>query len=165
VLPALRSLNLNGAQKRNSGIWAVSLTDLDLDALAGMKRLESLDLGGVSVTDAGLPRLNPLSSLRMLDLSRTQVSAAGLASLRLTGLERLSLWKAKRVNDAAAEHLLKFEKLSVLDLSETGLGDAALAQLSGLKNLRKLFVRGSGVTAGGVEAFRAANPQCEVSWQ
>jgi Leucine-rich repeat (LRR) protein len=164
LLPALRSLRLSGAQKRNSGIWSVSSTDLDLAAIAALQRLALLDLGGVKVTDAGVARLKPLVHLQSLDLSRTQVSAKGLESLSLRGLERLNLWQAQRVDDAAAEPLVKLDKLAILDLSETGFGDVGLGRLGGSKSLRRLFLRGSKVSAAGVDAFRSANPDCEVSW-
>jgi len=46
ALPKLKNLNLSGAQKRNSGTWVVSLTDVDMAALGELKRLEGLNLGG-----------------------------------------------------------------------------------------------------------------------
>ena len=113
----------------------------------------------------GVARLTPLAGLRSLDLSRTQVSSRGLNSLRLPELERLSLWRAKRVDDTAAEALAGMGKLRVLDLAETGFGDEGLRRLGQNKSLRKLFLRGSGVTSAGVKVFRAENPECEVSWE
>ena len=164
-LPALRSLSLNGAQKRNSGTWTVSLTDLDLDALGGLKGLQSLDLAGLKITDAGVARLKGLASLSVLDLSRTEVSASGLKSMEVDRLQRLSLHRAKRVDDGIAEWLGPADRLEVLDLSETALGDAGLTRLATIKSLRQVFLRGSRVTAEGVAAFRTALPQCQVSWQ
>lgn len=164
-LPALRSLSLSGAQKRNSGTWMVSLTDLDLDAVAGLRSLESLDLAGVRITDAGLARLKPLTHLTALNVSRTDVSAVGLEQLKLSGLRRLSLHRAKRIDDAAAGILAGAGELALLDVSETVITDAGLARLAGLKNLRQLFLRGSRVTNAGVAAFRSANPSCQVSWE
>lgn len=165
LLPALRSLNLNGAQKRNSGTWAVSLTDLDLDAVAGLKGLQSLDLGGLKITDAGIARLKPLAHLSALDVSRTEVSAGGLKSLSLNALHRLSLYKTKKIDDSVAEVLLSAGELEFIDLAETSFGDTGLARLAKLKGLKHLYLRGSGVTAAGVSAFRAARPSCEVSWE
>ena len=164
-LPTLRSLSLNGAQKRNSGTWTVSLTDLDLDALAGLKGLQSLDLAGLKITDAGVTRLKSLAGLSVLDLSRTEVSASGLKTLPVHKLHRLSLHRAKRVDDSIAEWLGDADRLEVLDLSETAVGDAGLTRLATMKSLRQVFLRGSRVTAEGVAAFRAALPQCQVSWQ
>jgi Leucine-rich repeat (LRR) protein len=164
-LPSLRSLSLKGAQKRNSGTWTVSLTDLDLDALAGLKGLQSLDLAGLRISDAGVARLKDLTGLSVLDLSRTEVSASGLKGLRANRLKRLSLHRAKRVDDSIAEWLGAADRLEVLDLSETAVGDAGLARLAPLKSLSHVLLRGSKVTAEGVAAFRAALPGCQVSWQ
>src|SRR5947209_3554318 len=44
LLPHLRLLDLKGVQKRNSGLWSVSLTDLDMDMLGSFKQLEDLNL-------------------------------------------------------------------------------------------------------------------------
>src|SRR5262245_21035650 len=64
TLPKLRVLDLNGMQKRNSGIWSVSLTDFDLETIGGFRRLEELNLGGAQITDAGLRGLSALAGLR-----------------------------------------------------------------------------------------------------
>ena len=34
-----------------------------------------------------------------------------------------------------------------------------------MKQLRKLYLSDTAVTAAGVEEFRRANPLCEVSWK
>jgi len=163
-LPNLRVLDLNGTQKRNSGLWSVSLTDFDMETLAGFQTLEKLSVAGARVGDAGIGRLSRLRQLRVLDLSRTQVSARGLDSIAALPIERLSLWKAAAIDDSAAAALDRFTRLRVLDLSDTGITDAALRQLRPLP-LRRLYVRGTAVTAAGVEAFRNQHPDCEVSWQ
>src|SRR5205807_10441402 len=67
VLPNLRVLDLNGTQKRNSGLWSVSLTDLDVETLAGFKQLQELDLAGAKITDAALAGVSRLTNLRALD--------------------------------------------------------------------------------------------------
>src|SRR6266851_4781290 len=73
ALPNLRVLDLNGTQRRNSGLWSVSLTDLDVETLAGFKQLQELALAGAKITDAALGVVSRLANLRALDLSRTQV--------------------------------------------------------------------------------------------
>ena len=165
LLPFLRTLSLSGAQKRNSGTWSVSLTDLDLDAIGTLKALRVLDLAGVKITDSGVARLKPLSGLTTLDLSRTEVSASGLQQLSAKGLQRLSLHRCKRINDSIAEAVVPLTGLMSLDVSETAFGDEGLARLAGMKGLRQLYLRGSRVTASGVSAFRSSNPTCQVSWE
>ncbi len=139
VLPRLKKLSLNGSQKRNSGTWAASLNDNDMDTIASLSGLQWLDLGGVKVTDLGAAKLKRLPALRALDLSRTRVSAAGLEGFE--NLERLSLWRAARIDDTAAAPLARMKRLATLDLSETK------------------------VTAEGAAAIAHANPSCKVIWK
>ena len=44
------------------------MTDAGLKELAGLKNLQTLDLGGTQVTDAGLKELAGLKSLQSLNL-------------------------------------------------------------------------------------------------
>ena len=166
VLPNLRVLDLNGTQKRNSGLWSVSLTDLDVEMLGGFKQLQELNLAGAKITDAALGGVSRLTHLRALDLSRTQVSGKGIGNLgRLAGLERLSLWQTRTIRDDAGAALASMPGLQVLDLSETRISDATLAALAPVRTLHHIYLAGTAVTAEGVEAFRRTHPECEVSWK
>ncbi len=166
ALPALVRLNLNGIQRRNTEYWSASVTDLDLDAIGSLSKLQELNLGGTKVTDLGLAKLKPLVEIRSLDLSRTQVSSVGLATLAAHDkLERLSLWKDQRVEDAGVAPLLALKNLHTLDLSETGITDQALERLATMTGLRRLYVDGTRVTAEGVERFGRENPRCEIRWK
>src|SRR5207245_60844 len=105
-----------------------------------------------------------LAELRSLDLSQTQITSQALEMLAsLPKLERLSLWRVKRIDDSAASHLAAMRHLAVLDLAETPVTDKTLAALQSNKTLRKLYLRGSEATTAGVDALRRASPQCEVS--
>jgi hypothetical protein len=50
--------------------------------LAGLERLESLDLSGAPVTDRGVVHLERLRSLTFVNLNGTQVAAAGFRRLK-----------------------------------------------------------------------------------
>ncbi|MEK6239056.1 MAG: hypothetical protein N2C14_30440 [Planctomycetales bacterium] len=52
--------------------------------------------------------------------------------------------------------------LKELDLDETGITDAGLTHLKGLKNLRKLGIRRTQVTSEGVADLQKALPTCEI---
>lgn len=163
LLPRLRVLNLNGTQKRNSGMWAASVTDFDLESIGSLSTLEDLNLGGTKVTDLGMERVARLQRLHALDLSRTVVGAAGIAKLaQLPALTRLNLWRAKRIADDA--RIAALRQLRVLDLSETAVTDKTLAPLAALP-LEQLFLSGTAVTAAGVEKFQKENPRCRLSWR
>lgn len=170
TLPNLERLSLKGTQRRNSGYWAVSLTDIDMALLGSLTQLQWLDVGGSirsplnSLSDLGISKLAGLRQLRVLDISQTRVSSAGLELLAdLPKLERLSLWRAERIDDQAAEFLTRMRSLETLDLSETNITDVTLEQLTHLENLRRLYLSGTKVTAEAVERFRSERPDCEVS--
>jgi hypothetical protein len=163
-LANLRVLDLNGIQKRNSGLWSVSLTDFDMETLAGFPMLEKLSIAGATVGDPGIERLSRLQRLLALDLSCTGVSGRGLDQISALPIELLTLWKAAAIDDSAAAALSRFSRVRVLDLSDTKISDATLRQIQPLP-LRRLYVGGTAVTAAGIQAFLSRHPDCEVSWQ
>jgi Leucine-rich repeat (LRR) protein len=165
LLPRLRSLDLSGSQRTDSGIWSISVTDLNLDSIAALAQLRELNLGGAKITNLGLKKLTRLIELRSLDLSGTQVSDKGLEVLSsLHNLEKLRLWKCKEIGDGAVPYLLAARRLVSLDLAETILTDKGLEQLQEMTLLRHLYLGGTSVTEAGIKAFKAKNPQCQISW-
>lgn len=134
LLPQLTSLDVSGRQRTDSGLWFASVTDQDLDTIASLTRLESLNLRGTSVT-----RVPVLANLRELQLGQTQISAKGLADLpKMHKLQRLSLFGAARVDDQAADIIAACENLSWVDL------------------------QGTKVTPAGIKRLRQLRPKCQV---
>ena len=166
LLPALRRLDLGGRQRTDSGMWSVALSDFNLDALAELTDLESLDLRDLPIGDNGVARLTSLVRLRELNLSGTEVGAEGLAALaKLPRLETLRLWRAEAVDDRAAEALAAFDGLEALDLTETSITGAGLRRLVGLGSLKRLYIGGSDVEAAAAARFRESRPDVFVSWR
>jgi hypothetical protein len=58
------------------------IDDADLDCLAELPSLETVNLASTPLTDAGLERLRGLTLLRHVDVRFTQVSEEGVNSLR-----------------------------------------------------------------------------------
>jgi Leucine-rich repeat (LRR) protein len=165
LVPRLKNLDVNGSQRTDSGRWGLMLTDVNVESLSALTQLEVLNMGGALVTDAGMKALEPLVNLQALDLSRMDITAQGLEPLtKLPKLRRVSLWHSVRVDDKAAQYLLRMKTLEVLDLSDTNVTDALLDQLAGMKQLKTLFVAGAKVTQERVERFRKARPDCRVVW-
>jgi len=165
LLPNLVSVDVSGIQRRNSGQWKASITDLDLELFGSLTELRELKLAYMSVRDAGLVQLSRLMNLQSLDLSNTQVSGKGLATIAgLPRLESLRLWNVKGVDDEAVPYLLEMPNLAVLDLANTGVTDEGLLKLAGKKGLRRLYVAGAKVTPEGVAGFQQKNPDCTISW-
>jgi len=133
------------------------LTDLSLEALRGLERLEELDLGSIrSLTDSGLEAVATLRGLRVLDASdNDHFTDAGLAQLgALESLESLSLWHTEGLTGERAGWLASLTRLRTLNLADcAGFDDAGLAHLEGLGQLTELYLDHTGVTGAGLAAL------------
>lgn len=132
-LTGLRSLNLGDAQVSNAG----------LKSLAGLKNLESLDLGWTKdVGDAGLPLLAKLPRLKVLGLGGTKVTDAGIPILG------------------------SFKKLQEVKLGGTAVTDRGFAALEGCKGLQTVHLgKKSKITPPAIDRLKKALPGCTVSVQ
>ena len=175
-LTQLRHLDLSGAQVTDSGIWAVTVTDLNLDEIAALTGLESLNLaapspeyveaasagvprlrGAIRVTDFGARQLAKMQRLRRLNLSRSLLTAGGLGHLgALVHLEELNLAHSTEIDDSVGDALASLPALRALDVSDTNFGDRSLGALNGHPSLAQVIVTGTPVTQQAVDVFRDA---------
>uniref|UniRef100_A0A0G4FFH6 Uncharacterized protein n=1 Tax=Chromera velia CCMP2878 TaxID=1169474 RepID=A0A0G4FFH6_9ALVE len=128
-LPSLSSLDLSSSHgAREKGILANNLTDDALTGLSSLPSLSMLDLGGATlVGDRTVETIaSSLHGLMNLDLDGTAVSGSSL-HLLCEGLPRLSL----------------------LNLSHTGIADKDLRFATRLSCLRFLFVSCTNVSTEG----------------
>jgi hypothetical protein len=157
LLPALRSLDVGGMQRVDSGRWGLALSDDNFRRLSELTELRVLTLTGANLNDrridrpgnrlaerselADISKLRSLKNLELLDLSRTPVLPGALAALReLPKLHELRLGLASKVDDTAIDTLI------------------------GMTQLRSVHLGGSNVSAEGIERFRKARPDCQVTW-
>ncbi len=181
-LRQLEHLDLSGAQVTDSGIWAVTVTDLNLDEIAGLQRLESLNLaapspeyveaistgvprlrGAIRITDFGAKQLAALSKLRKLNLSRSMLTAEGIENLAaLENLEELVLSHVSSLDDSAGRALASLPSLQVVDVSFTAFGDSGAAALREHPQLQRLIAVGTAVTEAAAAEFTAANVSRDV---
>jgi hypothetical protein len=97
-----------------------------LDALHGLR---SLAMTNTSVSQAAFRHLAGLSRLEWLDLHDTLLDDASLRHLSaMTHLERLNLQNT-RITDASLPHLARFTRLEWLNVGGTGVSAAGLAFL------------------------------------
>lgn len=182
-LPSLQDLNLGGLSITDAGLSHLSpLRDLKTLRLSGtrvsgkglvhlqkLKKLESLDLGWTPVDDTGLGHLEGMTGLRSLSLDRTKVTDKGLRHLRgLSKLDDLDLSNT-RITDDGLSSLVEMESLSKLTLffysrvsSETRVTDSGLRRLAGIKKLRFLNIRGTAISAEGIERFKKNRPDVYI---
>ena len=173
-LTQLRHLDLSGAQVTDSGIWAVTVTDLNLDEIAALPGLESLNLaapspeyveaasagvprlrGAIRVTDFGARQLAKMQRLRRLNLSRSLLTAGGLGHLdALVHLEELNLAHSAAIDDSVGDALASLPALRALDVSDTKFGDRSLEALNEHPSLKNVIATGTLVTQQAVDVFR-----------
>lgn len=165
LLPNLRSLDVNGSQRTDSGRWGLMLTDVNIETIAALTKLEVLNIGGATVSDAGMEALSALVNIHTLDLSRMEITAKGLKPLTaLPKLQRLNLWQSVRIDDLAVTELAAMKSLAILDLGDTSITDDSLTKLQKMPALKTVFVGGTNVTPQAVERFRKARPDCRIIW-
>lgn len=134
------------------------ISDAGLEHLAGLTRLQWLELKSPRVTSAGLRYLEGLHDLQILQFWRCQITDSGLAHLRpLTRLRRLDL-EDTRISDRGLSVLAGLTGLRDLNLDGTAITDAGLAHLKPLTRLRVLHTSRTGVTDAGLAALEPAVP-------
>ena len=144
------------------------VTDETLIRVAMVSRPASLILSSDRITDRGLAHLAELRELRALEVQSRNTTAAGYKQLRGMKLSSLILRRNNRtsgdVDDSWMPEIAALTQVRYLSLQGTQITDAGLAHLHHSKELRRLFLADTKVTAKGVEAFKSACPQCVVKW-
>jgi Leucine-rich repeat (LRR) protein len=134
------------------GTWA---TDVDLDRLARLQTLTTLDLSLTDISDAGMERLKALPQVTDLNLAYAElITDSGVAYLKAwKNLEHLNL-RGTKVNDTGLEHLKNLTQLKSLDVSFTEVTDAGLDHLTSLGELRKLCIGGNKMSGAGLHSLK-----------
>jgi internalin A len=131
-IPALTYLDLSGRQGTDSNIWAISISDVGLDAVLTLKELRELRFG---CTSKGIG----IEGARFATVSTMDVSVRWLEKMKaLSKLEKLKLQGCSRVDDEAVRALIA------------------------LPNLREMDLKGTSITEKGLAALRAAKPKAQI---
>lgn len=150
-LPGLTSLDAGGTQRVDSGLWGLALNEQNLARIAGLKGLRRLSLAAATINDRGIDKpghpeaeradlrdlsaLKALPALEQLDLSRQPVTAESIRSLRgMQALKELRLGLAVKIDDAAVAELSALPSLRRVYVYGTAITPAGLAKLGGLVN-------------------------------
>jgi hypothetical protein len=150
-------------------LWdAGSLTDAGLKHLSGCSKLEVLNIGGNgdSITGAGFEYLTPCKSLRKLNLNYLhKIEGRHLRFLtQRPAFEILLLSECRGITDADLDVIAQMPQLKTLELGKTGVTDAGLAKLTGLRHLTELNVSAPLVTPEGVKVLTKAIPALMVKF-
>lgn len=147
-------------------VGEAKLTGSGLDHLAGLPKLERLELDRVPLNRAGLARLGRLARLKHLTLTGDYADADFAALTKLTDLRSLTLG-ASRCTVAVLGHLAALPHLEILDLDLSGIDDGWVDRLAAmnanLRSLRRLNLHFAHVSPGAVGRLRAAYPGAVIS--
>lgn len=123
-------------------------------------RVPKLDLSfETTVGNTEVGRLSLLRGLEDVDLSHTNATTDGVVQLQPLSLTHLGL-RGTQFHDYGVPSLPP--RLRVLDLSKTQVTDGAVPHLANLKDLLKLNVSDSKITADGLKTLRRVLPSTEI---
>lgn len=138
--------------------------DDSVAALTDLPDLRSLTLRGAGVTDSIMARVGSLTKLHVLQVQKSAITEAGWKPLeQLNHLWLLEL-SDLHVTDSALEHLEGYTRLKFLWLDGSKrLTDAGLQHLQNLVELKSLSVKGTAITAQGVNGLTRVLPKLRVA--
>jgi Leucine-rich repeat (LRR) protein len=142
------SMRLNGNSAKR-----VEVTPSIIDDILAFDEAVSLSLFGTSTKDADLEKLAALKSLRSLDLSYTSVTDSSAKSIaQLKNLQSLKL-EGTETTDAMLEVVAKLPEISMLYLAKTKVSDRGLKHLSNHKTLNLLDLSSCNITDAGLQTI------------
>jgi len=131
-MPGLTFLDLNGRQGTDANVWAISMSQVGLEAIVTLKELRELRFGCTSLS---------------IGLEGAKFGTVSNQNVGIRWIERLKA-------------LPKLEKLKLQGCSR--VDDEAVKLLATMPNLREVDLKGTAVTEKGVAFLRAAKPNAQI---
>jgi hypothetical protein len=132
-MPTLTYLDLSGRQGTDSNVWAVSISDVGLDAVLSLKDLRELRFACTSIGVG-------IEGAKFAEVSATSVTNEWIEKMKaLPKLENLKVQGCDRVNDASIPALAKLPGLREVDLKGTSVTEKGLAALRAAKPGLRLY--------------------------
>src|SRR5215467_3756312 len=133
-MPTLNYLDLSGRQGTDSNVWAISMSDVGLEAVLSLKNLRELRFGCTSIGVG-------IEGAKFATVSAMSVTTNWLERMKdgLPKLERLKLQGCDRVGDDGARILAGFPALREVDLKGAAVSDKGLAMLKTAKPGIKVY--------------------------
>ncbi|MBT6498245.1 MAG: SUMF1/EgtB/PvdO family nonheme iron enzyme, partial [Planctomycetaceae bacterium] len=142
--------------------------EAELRSLSQLKGIKHVELWTPNYTNACIVHLNEIPGLEKLTLTNTAITDNGFHRLSARQLRAFRLEGNFELSDAAFEHLKNFPQLAEVTILGAPnvriLSDLGLAHLQDVKQLERLFLHNTKVTAAGVAALKQALPKCKVDW-
>jgi Leucine-rich repeat (LRR) protein len=132
------------------------IEDRDLAVVAGLPKLNNLQMGARGITEAGLARLAESKSLACIGLADTSIADLRPLSPRLHAIS--TLWmENSHLTDAGIEPLSKEIQLTDLTISGSKMTDPGLDHLASLSSLWRLRLDRSAITDAGLARLKSLN--------
>ena len=138
-----------------------SIGDAQMDDVAKLPRLSSLNLAETKVTDAGISKLTNLPSLESLTLRQTEITEAALEPISKFPMLRVLNISETEVH-GKLETLNSLSSLSWLLLSELSIDDASVAELANNGSLSRLTIQGLQCDAASLQELKTARPDITI---
>ena len=136
---------------------ASEFNDTDMALLTGLPKLKHMHLRSLKVTGAGLAVLKTLPLLEYVSLNAN--AALRDDDLRLLqecrSLIRLEVYNQPQITSAGLAHIFALGQLRDLGLSNVNLRNEDMGRLAGLRQLQKLNLQGSALSAAALEQLQA----------
>lgn len=130
------------------------IEDEDLAVVAGLPKLNNLQIGARAITEAGLARLAESRSLTCLGLTDTSIADLRPLSPRLPAIR--TLWmENSHLTDAGIEPLPRGIRLTDLSIAGSKMTDAGLDHLASLTSLWRLRLDRSAITDAGLAHLKS----------
>jgi internalin A len=139
----------------------IPLRDEDMAFLQRLTKLQNLMLPSTSLTDAWLVYIEDLKDLKILQLYDMAITNDGLR--HLGGLSNLTILSLHGTRVTSLDPLGPLTKLSYLCVAYTPVNDSALAALTNRPALGKLDLRNTKVTDAGVAELMRSNTRLKVT--
>jgi hypothetical protein len=134
------------------------ISEVGLEQLAGLDKLEELYLAKTLVGDDALAMMSQFPRLKKLRISQCQFENEGLAHLaKVTTLENLDLSENNSINDSGMPHLSGLKNLKQLNLWRTFVGDSGIENLAGLTAMEGLNLDNSQISDGCLKHLSGMN--------
>lgn len=133
----------------------------DLQKIARLPRLRSLDLANIKVTDEWLSGLGILANLEHLSLSETEITGAGIRPVNFPMLERLHFWNEffdMSVHELDLSSLSGVQSLRELSIGGRSFDTAQIETIRGCKSLRRIRIFGGAIADDSIISYIAEMP-------
>jgi Leucine-rich repeat (LRR) protein len=132
-MPELTYLDLSGRQGTDSNVWAISMSDVGLEAVLTLSKLQEIRFGCTSIGVG-------VEGARFATVSMMGVTPRWLEQLQsLKQLRQLTLQGCDRIDDTAIATLAKFPSLEQVDLKGTAVTEKGLAALRAARPKLRVF--------------------------